>query len=130
MKEEFKEVKKELMILAALLIAIAIVFKIIYYNESIVVVLRTVLAIFWLFVIPGYFFMLNWRSHLGLPERLVVGSALSAGLVGIVSYYAGIIGIGVSWHWALAPFVLIIIGIFLFLIHFNLKNKNETEIKN
>lgn len=123
MKQAFKELKGEIVILALLYISISVIFKLIYFREGLITTVRTTLAIFWLFAIPGYALTLNWKKHLGLAERLVVGSALAAGLTGIASYYAGLIGINMGIHWLLAPLFLIALGLGLYLA--GLREKNE-----
>jgi len=130
MKEAFREVKRELVILAALSVAFAVIFRIIYYRESTLTVIRTLAAVFWLFIIPGYAVMLNWKKELGLAERIVVGSALSAGMVGIISYYTGVAGIQISVHWLLIPIILIILGIGWAMLKNNVQEKTENEKMN
>src|SRR3989344_9321224 len=89
-----KEGKIMLMVLAALLI----VFKIVFYNESLLVVGRTVLGFFWLFILPGYTLMLFWRERLDFLERLVLGTAVAVALISLASYYLTLGGL-INVHW-------------------------------
>ena len=92
-----------LMVLAALLI----VFKIVFYNESLLVVGRTVLGFFWLFILPGYTLMLFWRERLDFLERLVLGTAVAVALISLTSYYLTLGGlINVHWQWIVLPLVI------------------------
>ena len=98
-----KEGKIMLMVLAALLI----VFKIVFYNESLLVVGRTVLGFFWLFILPGYTLMLFWRERLDFLERLVLGTAVAVALISLTSYYLTLGGlINVHWQWIVLPLVI------------------------
>ncbi len=110
-KETFDLVKKEMIYtLIVFFIAIAI-FKIAFFKESFIVVLRMVLSLFWIFVLPGYFMMLYWRENLEFMERLVIGIVISAALAGILSYYLGLIGLNIKYHAVLLPPILILAGI-------------------
>ena len=112
-KEAFEKVKKELVKLGILLLLFILIFKIIYFNEKFPVVLRTVIAIFWMLVLPGYFAMLYWSEQLELLERLIAGIALSAAVIGISSYYAGLAGLNIKYHTIILPAVLVVLGIII-----------------
>jgi len=53
--------------------------------------------------------MLPWKLSLG--ERVLIGSVVSASILGITSYYLGLIGLNVNTHWFL-PIILIAYGIY------------------
>tara|TARA_Y100000294_G_scaffold51920_2_gene48961 strand:+ start:1655 stop:2011 length:357 start_codon:yes stop_codon:yes gene_type:complete len=110
-KEVFEDMKKELMYIGLLFIIALVVFKIAFFKEEVTVLLRTVLSLFWLFVLPGYFILLYWKEKLGFMERFIVGIMVSAAIIGIASYYIGLMGMNIKYHTALLPLVLIIIGI-------------------
>ena len=98
-----KEGKIMLMVLAALLI----VFKIVFYNESLLVVGRTVLGFFWLFILPGYALMLFWRGRLDFLERLFLGTTTAIALISLASYYLTLNGlINIHWQWIVLPLVV------------------------
>ena len=109
-KEVFDKVKKELGYIGIMFILVLISFKIAFYKDNLIVLFRTVLSLFWLFVLPGYFIMLYWREKLGFLERFVIGSILAAGVIGIFSYYLGLLGLNIKYHTIVLPLVLILIG--------------------
>ena len=88
----------------------SLIFKIIYFKEDLFVTLRIVLSLFWLFLLPGYSIMLYWKEKLDFTERLVAGVALSAAIIGILSYYIGLLGLSMKHHAVLLPLALISIG--------------------
>lgn len=96
-----------------LFILFVLIFKIIFFKEDLMVVFRMVISIFWLFVITGYAAMFYWNKKLGFIERLIIGIALSAAVIGISSYYLGIAGLNIKYHTVILPLVMIFIGIFL-----------------
>lgn len=112
-KEVFNALKKELAYIGLLfLIAIAI-FKIAFFKEDFIILFRTIFSFFWLFVLPGYFVMLYWKGRLEFLERFVIGVALSAAIIGVFSYYLGLIGLNIKYHTIALPLFLILIGIVL-----------------
>ena len=117
-KEVFETIKKESAYMGILFLIAAAIFKITYYKEGMAVLLRSVISLFWLFVISGYPIMLYWREKLDFTERLVAGAGLSAAVTGIFSYYFGLMGLGIKYHGIFIPFILILIGIWI-----NLKKK-------
>ena len=109
-KEVFSAIKKEFQYIGILFLVVFIIFKIAFFNENLIVLFRNVLSLFWLFVLPGYFLMFYWNEKLEFMERLLIGSALSAGLIGILSYYSGLVGLNVKYHAILLPLALMIIS--------------------
>ena len=90
MKKEVSEhIKKELAIISAIFILTFIAFKVIFLPEDFFIVLRTVAAIFWVLVVPGFVIMLYWREELKFYERLIIGIGVGTVLVGLLSYYTG-----------------------------------------
>ena len=112
-KEVFELIKKELKYMGISFLLVLIIFKIAFYKENLIVLFRNVLSLFWLFVLPGYFIMLYWKEKIGFLERFIVGIVLSAAIIGIFSYYLGIIGLNIKYHTILLPLVLILIGIII-----------------
>src|SRR3989338_2433872 len=70
-------------------------------------------ALFWLFVIPGYFIMLYWQEKLDFIERFFAGIILSAAVIGISSYYFGLIGLNIKYHAVFMPLLMIAVVITL-----------------
>lgn len=110
-KEVFDKIREESAYLGIIALVSIIIFKIIFYNESMINVLRIVFSLLWLFGLPGYFLMLHWQESLDFRERFVVGIALAAAVVGISSYYLGLIGINIKYHGFILPPIIIAIGL-------------------
>jgi len=110
-KEVFDQIKKELKYIGILFLLALLIFKIAFFKEDLVALLRNVLSLFWLFALPGYFIMLYWKENLGFLERFIIGIAMSAAIIGISSYYLGLIGLNIKYHAIILPLVLIFIGI-------------------
>ena len=110
-KEAFNLIKEESKYIGILFVIGLIIFKIIYFKESLVMLLKITASLFWLFVIPGYFAMLYWKEKLEFAERFVIGVLVSAAIVGIFSYYFGLIGLSMRYHAFVLPPVIMIIGL-------------------
>jgi len=110
-KESLSKLKKELGYMGILFILTILIFKIVFFKENLVVIFRTVLSTFWMFIIPGYFILFYWREKLNFTERLIIGIALSAAVIGISSYYLGIVGLNIKYHTIILPSILILTGI-------------------
>src|SRR3989338_1471489 len=90
--------KSEWVRLLYIAIGMAIVLKLIFFNESFAGIWRITLALLWIAVIPGYCMTLWLNMRYQLALRLIVGSMASAAIVGIASYYIGIMGIDIWYH--------------------------------
>jgi len=108
-KEVFNEVIKESKYMGILLLLALVVFKIAFYKENFVGMLKIVLSIFWLFVLPGYFIMLYWKEKLGFIERIVVGILIAAVIMGISSYYISLAGLNLKFHAIVLPLLMIFV---------------------
>jgi len=111
-KENFELIRKELQYIGLLFLLALVIFKIAFFRENLLVLARNVLSLFWLFVLPGYSMMLCWKEKLGFTERFVVGILLSAAVIGISSYYIGLMGLDIKYHAILLPLVMVLIGLF------------------
>lgn len=107
-----RELKQEAKWLAATFAVFLIIVYIAYRDESVAVVARTAAAIYWLFVIPGYAVMFHWRGHLGFVERVVVGTVAAMVVVGVSSYYLGLIGLKLQNQTLILPAAVVIISAF------------------
>lgn len=110
-KETFDLLKKELLVIGIIFVFTFIAFKILFMPENFFVVLRTVFAIFWLFVLPGYFVMLYWKEELKFFERLIIGIAMGTAVIGLTSYYIGLLGLHIRYHTVVLPIGLILIAL-------------------
>lgn len=109
-KEIFESLKKELQYIGLLFLIALVIFKIVFFKENLIVLLRAVASLFWLFVLPGYAIMLYWKERLEFLERIAVGAAVSAAIIGIFSYYIGLLGLNIKYHGILLPLIIILIG--------------------
>lgn len=109
-KEAFEAIKKEMQYLGLAFIIALIIFKIAFYNEKLLILFRFVLSLFWLFVLPGYFVMLHWSANLDFIERLIIGTALAAGVIGSFSYYLGLFGLHIKYHAIVLPIAIILLS--------------------
>ena len=110
-KEAFNSIKEESKHIGILFIVALIIFKIIYFKENVIVLLKIVASLFWLFAIPGYFLMLYWKEKLEFAERFVIGVLASAAIIGIFSYYIGLMGLNIKYHVFVLPIFIMIIGL-------------------
>ncbi len=112
-QEIFDKLKKESYNIGILFLIVFLGLKIVFFKESLLVTLRMALSLVWLFIIPGYALMFYWQSKLGFMERTIVGAGLTAAIIGISSYYLGIMGINIKYHTIILPLILISIGSYL-----------------
>ena len=117
-KEKMHKIKKELIYLLILFFIGIIIFKIGFYNENVLNIIKIVSSLFWLFLLPGYFLMLYFEDNLDFIERLIIGIALGFGIMGILSYYIGLLGLNIKYHTIFLPIILILISLII-----NLKKK-------
>lgn len=114
MKKELNDkIRKEAIILFYLFLTAVLVFKIIFYRENLMIILRTIFAFFWLFILPGFYLMYHWHDKLSFLERFIIGVAVSASVIGVSSYYLGIIGLNIKYHVFLLPSLFLLIDFFL-----------------
>ncbi len=111
MKERFDSLKEELQWVALAAALIFALMQVAFYKGSILENLRSALSLLWLFVLPGYAITLRWKEHISLFERLAAGSLLAAGMMGIASYYSGLMGLHVQFHAMVLPPMIMIAGI-------------------
>ena len=110
-KEAFNSIKEESRYIGMLFLAALVIFKIVYFKESFIALLKIVASLFWLFAVPGYFAMIYWKEKLEFAERFVIGILLSAAIIGIFSYYFGLMGLNMKYHAFILPPVIIVIGL-------------------
>ena len=109
-KELMDKLKKESLSILILFIAIVIMFKILFYKEGFLAVLRTVFALFWVFVLPGFCLMYYWHEQLEFMARLIIGIAVSSAIIGIASYYLGLLGLNIMYHGIILPAACLVAG--------------------
>lgn len=81
-----KSLLNDFKIIAIAFIVMYIFFQIHYYKESPLVLLKTVLAHFYLFIIPGYSVCLVFNDKMNQIERLIIGAGIGYGLQTFLLY--------------------------------------------
>ena len=104
---ETNELKQGGLILAALFAILWAAF----YKESFLIVLRTELALVWMFLLPGY--AIFRKKDWALLEKIVMGALVAGAVYGIASYYLGLLGLNVKWHIGLIPLVVMLCSLLI-----------------
>ena len=114
MKLYFQElIKSEIPRLIGVFVIILLAFLIAFHKSSLTQIVKITSAFLFLFFLPGYSIMLYWRKSLSFTIRTITGIAVGSGVVGIMSYYLGVIGMNVNSHHVFVPIILIVAGIVL-----------------
>jgi len=108
MKESLNKLKNEGTYLIYIVLAAIVLFKLIFYKESFIVSIRTVIAFFWLFILPGFYFLYYWHNKLGFIERIIISVPVSVSVLSIVSYYLGLMGLDLKYHAVILPVLFLI----------------------
>ena len=82
-KENFEQLKNELITLGIIFLLVVVGFRMIFLAESFNTILRTVISIFWIFVLPGFAVMFYWNDKLRFYERLIIGICAGTAIIGI-----------------------------------------------
>ena len=109
-QEVLSKLKRELLLIAVIFVIFILLFKLIFIKEDFIVIIKIIASIFWLFVLPGYSVLFYWHYKIGFIERIVIGIALSAAIIGIFSYYLGLLGLDIIYHSIILPLIIIIAG--------------------
>ena len=88
-----------------------VIFFFVFFRENPIATIRTFSSLFWIFVLPGITITYLWKMN--FLERIVVSIAISSAIMGIFSYYLGLVGLHVGLSSILLPPLFMIIG-FLF----------------
>lgn len=91
----------------SIFLLIAVIIKAVFTKESLLSVVRIVGSYFWMFFIPGYVLMLNWRKHLDFFTRFIAGTGFAIVFTTLMDYYLGIIGIGYNIRIVSIPILMI-----------------------
>ena len=106
-----KDLLKELKGLGIIFIVLFLVLQVVFFKENPLIILRTSIAIFWMFILPGFSIIYYWKEKLGFVERSIISFAVSSGVIGTLSYYLGLLGLNILYHTILLPAVVIAIGV-------------------
>jgi len=107
------KLKQELAFLIILVVISIILFKVLFYKETLIIILRTILSIFWLFILPGYAIMFYWNSELIFLERLIIGAVAGIAIIGVVGYNLGLLGLSIIYSAILLPLVTVALASFI-----------------
>lgn len=108
--EKKVDINKELVYLALIFVASILVFKIVFYKESIMVVSQLAFSFFFLYILPGFSIMYYWKSRLEFVERFIIGFPLGAAITGSFGFLLGLFGIKLIFQVWLIPIVCFILG--------------------
>jgi len=97
--------KQKLLNLFFTIMVFVIFLKVIFYSEALLTILKLVAAISWLLIIPSFFI---FKEH--SLENMTVGMLFSAVIVGLGSYYLGLVGISFSISAVILPLAVILAG--------------------
>jgi len=107
------KLKDEMIYIGIAFVLLNIILKVVFYKELFLNTLKISFGIFWIFVVPGYFMMFYWEKELDFFSRLIIGVAVAGALIGILSYYIGLIGLNIKYHTIIFPIAIILICLFL-----------------
>ncbi len=112
----------EVKLLLGSIIFILVLLKVMFYKEPTLSVMKTGFSFWYLTVLPGYAFVRNSFKKSGVLEKMLLSLAVGASLLGILSYYLGLLGIHVKYHAYIIPPALILTGVLI-----GLKNKDNKD---
>jgi len=102
-----KILQMEIRNLGVLLLLLVIIMKLVFFRQDFLTTTRTAIALFWMFVLPGYAILYYWKDKIDFAERVVVGVALAAGFIAITSYYLGLAGVHIKYHGIILPLAML-----------------------
>ena len=91
-----------------LVVALFVMLKIVFWNEQLVIVAKLCLLTVWMLFIPGY--LLFYNTKMEYLEKIIAGSLVSAAIIGLSSYYVGLLGLHIDYHIFVLPALLILFG--------------------
>lgn len=111
------KIKTESKYLLILTVVFIIIFKIIFYNESIITLIWAVISFFLTFTIPGFIICYLWHEKIDFIERFIVGNMIGMISVGIISYNISVYtNANIKYISILSPIIVAtIFGIILYL---------------
>src|SRR3989338_4319358 len=106
------ELKREIIYILLLPVLIIALLKIIFYSESLWIITKLSLSLFWLFILPGSMIMYLFAENLNFIERLIAGIALGMAFFGALGYNLGVLGLPIKYQLWILPVIGICIGLF------------------
>jgi uncharacterized membrane protein len=121
--------KKEIGFLVLSFVVLSIFLKIFYYYDSPMTILKVCAGVFYLFILPGYSFLLGFRDEMNCIARFVLAFILGIALEGLTVYYLNLIfHIPVMPYYKIYPLIFIAAGL-VFYQRFNLDSRKRTKIE-
>jgi hypothetical protein len=114
-------IQVEVIPLTVLFALMLLIMKILFFDEGLMVLLRVVASLYWLYILPGYALMHIWSKELDFTTRIIIGTAAGFALISAASYYMGLLGIHTGYHSFVLPPVVIIAGALIGIIRFRKK---------
>lgn len=108
-----QDVEHEFIILAICIVGLGVLIAIAFAGSNPLLIVRTTLALAWLFLLPGYILTIAWRNHLKFAERIAIGVAIQAAVLAMLSYILSIAGWQVQTHGFILPAISILLGVVL-----------------
>lgn len=119
------DLKNEVITLLIVLIAGAILLKVIFFSESIEVIGKLSISLFWLYLLPGFMLMYIF-PHFSFLERLIIGMVAGMAYFGVIGYNLGLLGIPLNVQIWILP--IIAIGIGGYFLYKNQVSKGDTVV--
>ena len=98
--------KKEAIRISLVYMALIIIFQTVFYKENVLVTVRSVSSLVWLFILPGFMIMLYWHESLDFLQRLIIGTVLGAAITGLIGYNLGLLGMHIKYHGIILPLAM------------------------
>lgn len=115
------EISSELKNIAIAFFVFAMLLKIVFYNENTLTVLWWDFSLFYIIFLPGFFIVLCCMSKINFIERCLLAIPAGTAAVGVISYYLGVVGLNVKYHFVAVPLAVVVISIIIYIFI----NKNK-----
>ncbi|MBI2138799.1 hypothetical protein HYU13_04370 [Candidatus Woesearchaeota archaeon] len=125
METSQQRIKEDGIKIGAAFAVVLAVLKIAFYQESFFSIVKLALAMFWLFIIPGFMLLYLFSQKLDFIEQFIIGAVLGLAFFGSLGYNLRLIGLKIPvQNWALP-----ILGIALGLAALLKRKKGAPEAK-
>jgi hypothetical protein len=123
------QLKKELRNLILAFVIFIVIIKIVFYKESLFVLLKLSSSLFYLYVLPLFFLTLLFFKDREFVERLIIAIPFNIAIVNILSYLLATARINFNSHHLFLPPLLFVISIvLLFKFHTKQNSNNKEEV--
>jgi hypothetical protein len=99
--------KQELTTLGIAFAIAYIILQAVFYRESALNVLKLAAGMFWLFTIPGVAILWFWKEKISPAAMAAMGTVLGMAVVGIASYYFGVLGLDLKYSGIILPIIVV-----------------------